>query len=125
MSERIERMKIEFEYKGKEYCLEFTPASLKKMERGGFKFGKIDEMLLSAPEQLFNGAFLEHHAETPNRIKHEIYTMLARQCEGDENADSDDYDALAETLAAMLNEGIEELNGRGKQGNVKWRVSRA
>ena len=48
---------IKFEYKGKDYCLEYTRETVKQMERDGFK----TENLLSKPmltlPLLFAGAF--------------------------------------------------------------------
>ena len=51
--------KIKFEFDGVPYTLRFTPRSLKRMEKEGFKFGKMDETLLTSPEELFCGAFYE------------------------------------------------------------------
>ena len=52
---------INFEYDGKEYCLEYTRETVKQMEREGFKSSDvIDKPMLSLP-RLFAGAFKAHH----------------------------------------------------------------
>lgn len=103
---------IEFEYEGKTYKLEFTASSIKKMERQGFKFGKMDEIALTAVEELFSGAFIANHENVTRRKRREIFEAL---CEPSESGD-----AIGEVLGDMLSEAIEELNTH--QGNVKWSV---
>ena len=105
---------IAFEYDGKEYNLGFTADSLKQMERGGFKFAKMDESILTAPEELFYGAFIAHHKEVPRKKREEIYRALTNTEEGD-----DQKQTIAEALGILLSQAIEELNT--KQGNVPWR----
>lgn len=100
------------DYEGQEYTLEFTPDSLKKMENTGFKFGKMDDIALTAVEELFYGAFIANHQYTPKRIRKNIYDNLV--------AEADDGEKLGEVLSGMLTEAIEELNSHS--GNVKWSV---
>lgn len=106
---------IAFEYEGKEYNLGFTADSLKQMERGGFKFAKMDESILTAPEELFYGAFIAHHKEVPRKKREEIFRALTNTEEGD-----DQKQTIAEALGILLSQAIEELNT--KQGNVPWRM---
>lgn len=122
---KSQKTRIEFEYGGKHYTLEYTANSLKKLERMGVKFSKLDEMVFSAPEVLFRGAFLARHpSETEAKI-HEIYQALKRTAE-DEEVEYDDegneVDALQNALAEMLAEAVEELSGRG--GNASWKVTK-
>ncbi len=52
---------IKFEYKNKEYTLEYTRESVKQMEREGFKGEDImNKPMLTLPK-LFAGAFKAHH----------------------------------------------------------------
>ena len=101
---------ISFEYDGKEYTLEYTASALKQMERQGFKFAKLDEIVLTAPLELFIGAFNANHKNTPRKLREEIYEQLCETEEGGE--------ALTEVIGSMLSEAIEELNSH--RGNIKW-----
>ena len=109
------KTKICFPYEGTDYVLEFTASSLKQMERQGFKFGKMDEIILTAPVELFCGAFIANHRATPRKLREKIYDELKSTSE-------DGGDDLTEVLGSMLSEAIEELNSH--QGNVKWSVTR-
>lgn len=104
---------IIFEIDGTEYNLGFTADSLKQMERNGFKFGKMDDSILTAPLELFCGAFIAKHRNVPRKRREEIYAMLT---ENDEEGKQN----LAEALGVLLGETIEEMNTH--QGNVSWRV---
>ena len=119
------KTKIEFDYNGKHYVLEYTAASLKKMERSGVKFSKLDEMVFSAPEILFRGAFYANHpTESPVTI-HEIYRALKRTTDDEEpkyDEDGNEVDALIVALGSMIEEAVNEWNGRS--GNSGWKVTR-
>lgn len=120
---RNERTKIEFDYNGKHYILEFTADTLKKMERGGFKFGDMDKNIVTSPEDAFYWAFTTHHADTPTKVRKEIYNALARHGEGDDSEES--ADGLTEYLAQMLVEAFDEIANRGNgSGNVTWKVTK-
>lgn len=108
------RTKITFEYGGKSYTLCYTADALKRMERNGFKFGKIDESILTYAEELFNGAFIANHSEVPARKRSEIYAALAGNVEGGE-------ETIGEILLEMVNEAVEEMKPKG---NVSWKVER-
>lgn len=108
------KTRISFEYDGTEYTLEYTAASLKKMERMGVKFGKLDETILTTPEELFSGAFIANHESVPKKKRLEIYKELA--------GENDDGEAIGEVIGQMLSEAIEELNSHS--GKVKWSVKK-
>lgn len=107
------KTKIEFEYMGKSYTLEYTAESLKKMERGGFDFTNIDKRVLTLGEDLFYGAFLANHADTPQETAKAIYDAMA--------ADSGE-ETLIGVLDEMLGEAIESITN--KRGNLRWKVVR-
>lgn len=123
---KSERTKIEFDYNGKHYCLMYTANSLKKLERAGVKFNKLEDMVFSAPEVLFRGAFYANHPTESEKTIHEIYQALIRTAENKEAEYDDDgheVDLLAQTLGDMLAEAVDEFTGRGEKGNVTWRVT--
>ena len=109
----MSKTKITFEYEGKNYTLEYTADSLKKMERGGFDFSKMGERLLTCTEDLFYGAFLANHPDTTQETATAIYNAMASES---------DNESLANALDAMVAEAIESITN--KQGNLRWKVVR-
>ena len=106
--------KIEFEYKGKPYTLQYTADSLKKMEAQGVDFTALDKKILTAGETLFVGSFIANHPETPKALAKEIYKEIKAEAEGGE--------ALDDVLFKMFNEAIEEITQR--RGNLGWKVTK-
>ena len=78
---KSERTKIEFDYNNKHYCLMYTANSLKKLERNGVKFNKLEDMVFTAPEVLFRGAFYANHPAESEKTIHDIYLALKRTAE--------------------------------------------
>lgn len=107
----MSKTKIEFTRENQDYVLEFTADSLKKMEKRGFSFSKIEDRIISAMDDLFCGLFIENHDDVPNRERLEIFHELT---------DEEDGASLEEVMTAMLNEALEEI--RQHKGNIKWRV---
>lgn len=105
---------IKFEYKGKEYCLEYTRETVKQMEREGFKSSDvIDKPMLSLP-RLFAGAFKAHHRfGTKQNDIDAIFDCFTNK------------DALFEKLAEMYNEPMETmLDEPTDEGNaIAWEAS--
>jgi len=123
--EKSNKTRIEFDYEGKHYVLEYTAASLKKMERNGVKFSKLDDMIFTAPEVLFEGAFYANHPNTDKKKIREIYRSLKRTADDEEpeyDEDGKEIDSLASVLGAMIQEAVEEWSNR--QGNSSWKVTR-
>ena len=123
---KSEKTKIEFDYGNKHYVLEYTANSLKKLEQRGVKFSKLDEMIFSAQEVLFRGAFLANHPNESESTIREIYKSLKRTAEDvppEYDEDGKEIDLLAQTLAEMITEAVDELTGRGNKGNVVWKVT--
>lgn len=123
---RSERTKIEFDYGNKHYCLFYTANSLKKLERSGVKFNKLEDMIFTAPEVLFRGAFYANHPTESERTIKEIYQALKRtadETQPEYDDDGQEVDLLAQTLAEMIAEAVEEFTGRGEKGNVSWKVT--
>ena len=111
---QTEKTRIRFNYDGKDYTLEFTAASLKKMQAKGFNFVDFDSHALTVPEDVFSGAFIANHNDTPDKLRKEIFHDLA--------ATEADGEALEEILVAMVEEAMEEITYH--RGNTKWEVVR-
>ena len=109
------KTKLAFEYDGVHYTLEFTPDSLKQMERNGFSFAKMQDFALTAPEELFYGALIANHRRTSRALREEIWKSMCAQEE-----ESGKY--LNDILGEMMTEAIDEIGSH--QGNVKWSVER-
>lgn len=63
---------IMFTFEGKDYTLEFTRRTVKRMEEEGFSLGDVEKRPVSLLPALFAGAFKAHHpfvkAEEIDRI---------------------------------------------------------
>lgn len=105
---------IEFEYNGKEYTLEYTAETLKRLEKTGFSFGNLADHLLTAPEDIFYGAFEANHKDTPRKLRQKIWNELSASS-GDEDGEGEQ---LNEVLYEMINEASKSLR---PEGNVKWK----
>lgn len=88
---------ITFTYDGIDYTLEFTRATVKKMERDGFETDNVGRFPLTMLPRFFAGAFLAHHRWTkPDKIE-EIFKNFP------------DKEGLFEKLIEMYNEPINTL----------------
>ena len=106
---------IKFEYKNKEYILEYTRESVKQMEREGFKGEDIiNKPMLTLPK-LFAGAFKAHHKfDTKQKIIDEMFELFTNK------------QALVEKLAEMYAEPMETLmdDDNIAEGNaIAWDAS--
>ena len=102
---------IKFSYNDKDYCLEFTKASVKSMEDRGFAPSKILEAPVTYLPELFYGAFRAHHPYINRKIVDEIFEGIEGKSE------------LVNTLIEMYNEPIKALTEEkeGDKGNgIKW-----
>jgi hypothetical protein len=104
---------LRFEYKGNEYCLEYTRKSVEQMEKKGFKVSDIMEKPVTTLPTLFAGAFIANH----RNIKPELVDEIFLKMKGKDN--------LIEKLAEMYNEPIMALIDEPEEaeGNVDWTAS--
>ena len=101
--------KISFSYDGKDYCLEYTRQTVKKMEDRGFVAARILEAPMTVLPELFAGSFMANHKYTDRKIIDAIYDKMT------------DKKQLVETLTQMYNEPIEALMADGDEGNgIQW-----
>lgn len=101
--------KICFSHDGKDYCLEYTRQTVKRMEDRGFVAARIIEAPMTILPELFAGAFQANHKYTDRKVIDAIYDRMT------------DKKQLVETLTQMYNEPIEALMADGDEGNgIQW-----
>ena len=103
---------IKFEYKDKEYTLEYTRETVKQMEREGFVANDIVNKPMNTLPKLFAGAFKAHHKfDIKQKQIDEIFDLFTNK------------QALVEKLAEMYAEPMETLmdNESVDEGNaITW-----
>lgn len=100
--------KIEFDFSGKHYILEYTPASIDTMENWNFDINDIDKKPKTRIEQLWNGAMLAHHRKAVGDGKSmEIYKEIK------------DKEGILAALANMYKNALAYLMD-DDEGNVEW-----
>ena len=73
--------KIEFNYNGKDYTLEYNRAAVKLLENNGLRIDQIQSQPFSAIDLLWQGAFMMNHKnEKPDKIR-EIYEHIGNKGE--------------------------------------------
>lgn len=104
--------KIEFEYKGNKYLLEYNRQAVEYMERNGFVVGELASKPMMMLPMAFQGLFFKNHKSTPVAVIDEIYDSLKEK------------NSLLQTIVSMLNETYESLQAEpsGKEGNIEWKV---
>ena len=104
---------LNFEYNGKNYCLEYTRESVKQMEREGFKSSDVLEKPMITLPKLFAGAFKAHHR----------FGIKSNEIEAMFNKFTN-KDALFEKLAEMYNEPMEAMLDEPEEGNaIAWEAN--
>lgn len=101
---------LNFEYKNKEYTLEYTRESVKQMEREGFVAAEITSKPMLTLPKLFAGAFKAHHKfDVKQKQIDEMFDLFTNKF------------ALVEKLAEMYTEPMETLMDDVDEGNaIKW-----
>lgn len=99
---------LTFEYKDKEYVLEYTRDSVRQMERGGFVADDFVKKPMTMLPQMFAGAFLAHHSSVKRERIDKIFSLMK------------DKKALIEALSDMYNDTLDTLLEEPEEGNVEW-----
>jgi hypothetical protein len=89
--------KLEFEFNGKDYTLEYTRESIKQMEREGFSANDIVNKPMNTLPKLFAGAFKANHRYVKQNVIDEIFDKFTNK------------QALIEKLSEMFAEPMEAL----------------
>ena len=104
---------LTFEFKGKEYTLEYTRESVKQMEREGFVGEDVVKKPLNTLPKLFAGAFKAHHKfDVKQKQIDEMFDLFKNK------------NALVEKLAEMYAEPMEALMDDADEGNaITWETN--
>lgn len=104
---------LSLNYKGTQYCLEFTRKSIETMEKNGFIISNIQDKPMTTLPALFAGAFLAHHRFVKQDVIDEIFSKMTNKSE------------LIGKLAEMYNEPIMSLidEPEDTEGNLDWTAS--
>ena len=106
-----DRKTIKLSYDGVDYTLEYTVASVRKMERDGFDFTHMEKNIVNIGFDLFRGAFIARHNYVPEKLRDEIYLAVKNENEQGQS--------LIECLAEMLKDELEFITNK-PMGNVNW-----
>lgn len=104
---------ITFTWNDKDYTLEFTRATVVKMEKSGFKIQDAAEMPVATIPTLFEGAFLAHHPLVKSKTVDEIYASMPDK--------SKLVEKLVEMYADVINTLLDEPTDESKK--ISWEIS--
>lgn len=101
---------ITIKHEDKQYTLEYTRNSVKKMEQAGFIIQDIQSKPGTLVPMLFEGAFLSKHRYVKKEVLDEIFNNLENK---------EDFIAV---LAEMYQDTLLTIisNTDEEQGNLKW-----
>lgn len=106
--------RISFNYKGKDYTLEFTRRSVKEMEARGFNASELETKPMTTLSLLFSGAFLAHHRYESQDTIDTIYDGFSNKKE------------MLAKLVEMYNDTLDPLaddQDEADGGNISWTMS--
>lgn len=89
--------RIEFDYEGRHWIMEFNARTVKEVQSSGFKAEEISDKSLIMLPLLFRGAFLMHHRGTKTDVLDKIMQNMGNKEE------------LYAKLIEMYNEPVEAL----------------
>ena len=100
--------KIEFDYDGTHYTLEYNRSSVALIEKQGFC---IQDFMLMLP-LAFEGLFYKNHKTVSREVIETIYDKMQNK------------DGLIKSIAEMLAETYTSLQSEPtkKEGNIEWKI---
>ena len=107
--------KIEFNYEGKDYTLEYDRKSIKIMEANGLKINDIAEQPVSMIEILWQGAFLKNHKNEKTETIEKIYEKIPNR--SDLNAGL--ISMFTETYTSLIGDSDEKDDSK----NIEWKMA--
>lgn len=107
--------KIEFNYDGEDYILEYNREAIKYMESRGLDLSAIQKQPITMVEILWQGAFFKNHRkENFSRIQ-EIYENIGNKTELNAALSEMFY----ETYSILIGDNEDEKNPK----NISWKMS--
>lgn len=107
--------KIEFDYKGRHYCLEYNRDSVVRMENAGYKPGETEMTPAIELNMLWAGAFAKNHLTGANRVSNRVIEETLNEVTMDKLE-------LREVLRGMVAETYTSMMSENDQGNVKLTI---
>ena len=104
--------KININYEGTDYVLEYNRESIEVMERRGFIVSELDQKPMLMLPMAFQGLFYKNHKNIKNSTIDDIYNKLK------------DKQKLLETIGNMLSEAYNTLleTTEDDKGNLDWEI---
>ncbi len=103
--------KINLNYEGKDYCLEYNRQSVRTMEAQGFVLEDVTKMPMTMIPHLFSGAFIKNHKGMKRQLIDDIFDAIGNKSE------------LMQALIELYAETLSSLtDDQDDQGNVSWAV---
>lgn len=104
--------KIEFNYNGKDFVLEYNRKSIAFMEQQGFVVSELAQKPMLMLPKAFSGLFFKNHKNVKQTEIDEIYDKFK------------DKEKLISTIAEMLSETYDSLQDDPEEnsGNIEWKV---
>ncbi len=110
---KVKMNRISFSYKERDYILEYTRASIRRMEAQGFRIDDVEGAPLSTLEALFEGAFYANHKSIRPALLEEIHGELSDK----EGLYAKLFEMYAETVNTLVMDDEED------SGNIKWETA--
>lgn len=107
--------KIEFNYEGKDYTLEYDRKSVKIMEANGLEIKRIEEQPFSMIEILWQGAFFKNHKNEKAEKITEIYDNIPNKSELNAALVS----MFSETYTSLIGDSDSQDNSK----KVEWKMA--
>lgn len=96
-------------YKDEEYTLEFTRASIQKLEARDFDINEVRRKPMTYLPLIFAGAFVAHHPYVKKEVVDAIFAQIK------------DKAGLFDKLGEMYNDPIEAM--LDNEGNLEWKAT--
>lgn len=108
--------KIEFNYDGVDYTLEYNREAIKFMEREGLDINEIQNKPLTMIDIMWKGAFWKNHRKEKNDKIEEIYDAIKNKTE----LNAALSEMFLETYSILI--GDSEETGEDSK-NIEWKMS--
>lgn len=107
--------RIEFDYRGHHYCLEYDRDSVVRMEAAGYKPGETDMTPAIELNMLWAGAFSKNHMTGANRASNRVIEDTLKEVTMDKIE-------LRDILRGMLADTYKSMMDKNDEGNVKLTI---